>query len=148
MLASVVMALKETPAQRVSRQLRSLMMRHSILNSAELQRGMEKSGVADAPNQVTIRRILKMEIKTEPDRPTLRKIAEHLGETLEQAFPDPSDEAALTIEVEGRRYAFKSIDGKPVTPEHAERIRKAMAENTIERAERIHALKKTTRKKS
>lgn len=128
----VLVSAKEPPVQRVARQLKALMERHGASN----QEVQKRTGISD----VTVRRILKAEAKSEPEPATLRKIAVAFGETFEEAFPESESEV---IEVDGRKIAFKAIDGRPLTAAMLEKIRHL----TVSAAEDIHEAKKNLRKK-
>ena len=117
------MAQRESRKDQVARQLQALMTRHGV-TAQELDR---RTGVS----YVTINRILRSNAKTEPEPATLIKLAKAVGEMLEQAFPLPGDEAALTVEVDGRKLAFKSLDGGPVD---LELMRRAVELHSSERS--------------
>jgi hypothetical protein len=137
----------ETPSQRAARQLDALMRRHHIRNAAEFEKMMADRHYEPLISQVTIRRILAATARTSPEQMTLRRLAEFVGEAYAQAFPEPEDEGAVVIEVDGRKIAFKATDGGPISPSQAARIRQAVESLSVGRARDIHEAKKKLRKK-
>src|SRR5437868_13016282 len=97
------MAQKETRTQQVARQLAAMMERHGIKDSAEFERLVKKRGIRGI-DQVTIRRLLAATAKSEPRPGTLRMIAETVGETMIEAFPE--DETVTFVEFRGHKIAF------------------------------------------
>jgi transcriptional regulator with XRE-family HTH domain len=131
---------KETPSQRASRQLQALMKRHHIGNASEFEKMMAEKGVEPLISQVTIRRILKAEARTEPERATLRRLAEFLGETYSTAFPEDDQERSYEASFGETKIAFSS-KGPPLSPSAVELIRRAIEEQGVEHAEKVHAAK-------
>jgi transcriptional regulator with XRE-family HTH domain len=138
MLASG-MAQKETRTQQVARQLAALMERHGIRDSGEFERLIHKRGIKGI-DQVTIRRLLQATAKTEPRATTLRLIAEAVGETMIEAFPE--DETVTFATFGDRKIAFMGADGKPMTPRVVDEIMEALRRVPPEKAHEIHELKK------
>jgi transcriptional regulator with XRE-family HTH domain len=129
------MATKETPAQRVARQVKALLDRHE----ATPQEVQKRTGIA----YTTVNRWLNAEARTQPYPHTLRKVAVAFGEEYEVAFPE-SDAEEITVG--GRRLAFKvtPLDGKPLTRKELEDMLKRL---TVEQAEDVHEEKKKLKKK-
>lgn len=121
MLSSLDMAPPESPAQRIARQMRELMDRHHVHNAPQLERMFTDRG-EEPISYVTINRILKGEARTRPNPNTLHRVAKILGETLAQAFPEPDEERAPVVMVNGRRVAIKALDGPPLTQREAEAL--------------------------
>jgi transcriptional regulator with XRE-family HTH domain len=88
-----------TPKQRIANQLQALLERRETTPGA-IERDSAKKG--SRIWAVTIRRILKAEAEGEPDRATLRRIAEFLGEDPATAFPEPGVFAAFDRDDQGR----------------------------------------------
>lgn len=128
----IIVSTKESPVQRVARQLRLLMERHD----ATPQEVMKRTNVSD----VTVRRILKAEAKTEPEPQTLRKIAVAFGESYEEMFPESEAEI---IEVDGRKIALKSLDGRPLPKDFLDRIKHLSVDHAVD----VHTAKQSLKKK-
>jgi len=77
---------------QIAEQLRRLLDRHSLLPAALERMTRSKDRTIYA---VTIRRLLNAEAKTEPSPATLRRIAETVGESYQQAFPETSDRSLV-----------------------------------------------------
>lgn len=131
----VPMSPKETPAQRVARQVRALLDRHE----ATPQEVQKRTGIS----YVTVNRWLNAEARTQPYPHTLRKVATAFGEDYENAFPESEGEE---VTVGGRRLALKvtPLDGKPLTRKELEDMIKRL---TIDHAEDVHEEKKKLKKK-
>ncbi len=127
----------EARKHQLARQLQALLDRHG-LKVNDLKRLGRQKGIKI--NDVTVRRILKAEAETEPDISTLRRIATAAGEDYEMAFPEGPQ---IIVEFEGRRFAMKSLDGKPPPPDLQERLSKLSTEHAHE----IHETKKALRRK-
>lgn len=104
------------------------MDRHNVKNASELERMQKQAGIKNPISQVTIRRILKAEAATEPEKQTLRRLAEFLHETYESAFPEPGREQAPSIMVNGQRLIISSPDNSPVAPSVVDTIKRALAD--------------------
>src|ERR1700693_5218000 len=81
----------------VAEQLKSLMERHNLA-PADLERltgGHGKTAISG----VTIRHILKAQLRTEPEPATLRRIAEAAGENYLVAFAEEPEQGVVTIDV-------------------------------------------------
>lgn len=130
-----VMSPKETPAQRVARQVRALLDRHS----ATPQEVQKRTGIS----YVTVNRWLNAEARTQPYPHTLRKVATAFGEDYEVAFPETEGEE---VTIGGRRLALKvtPLDGKPVTRAELEEMLRRL---TVEKAEDVHEAKAKLKKK-
>jgi hypothetical protein len=122
-----------------ARQLKELMERRNVKNSAEYERIFEKRKDLSPVNQVTIRRILDSEGKEGPKRKTLRSLADAVGETLESAFPD---EGTGVAEWRGRKVGFHGADGRPLSPREIDEFIESMKDASVEKAQRIHEAKK------
>jgi hypothetical protein len=127
----------ESRKHQLANQLQALLDRHD-LSVNDLKRLGHSKGIKI--NDVTVRRILKAIAETEPDISTLRRIATVVGEDYEEAFPEKPQ---LIVEIAGRKFAMKSLDGKPMPPEIEERLRSL----STERAHKIHEKKKGLKKK-
>lgn len=134
------MASTETRKQRIARQLAELMERHSVTDTAEYERIIKNKGLKPALDQVTIRRILGAKAKSDegPKLASLKVLAQAFNETVAQAFPE---EGSAVVEVLGQKVAFSGAEGA-LTPRTVEAIQEAMRRYTVERAEKVHALKK------
>jgi transcriptional regulator with XRE-family HTH domain len=121
--------LDETPKARAARQLAELMKRRNVKNAHELERMQRERNISPVVSAVTIRRILKAEAATEPEKVTLRRLAEFLNETYESAFPEPSLEQAPSIVVNGQRIVLSSPDNSPISPSLVERIQRAVSDS-------------------
>jgi hypothetical protein len=129
----------ETFGQRAARQLAALMKRHHIKTGAEFEKMMADKGFEPLISQVTIRRILKDELRTGPDAKTLRRLAEFLGEAYAAAFPESEEERSYEANYGGTKIAFHS-KGAPLSPSSVEQIRQAI-EQGVEHAHKVHSLK-------
>jgi hypothetical protein len=127
----------ESRKDQVAQQLQALLRRHHLAVNDLKRLGQAKKIKI---NDVTVRRILKAEAETEPDISTLRRIAAVVGEDYEEAFPEKPQ---LIVEIEGRRFAMKSLDGKPLPPAIEERLRQL----STERARDIHETKRALKKR-
>jgi transcriptional regulator with XRE-family HTH domain len=137
-----------TPARaRVARQLQALASRHKITDTEEFARRIAaewKVSDGSKPAALTFRRWLRQE--NDASRASLRKIAEHLGETLDQAFPERDADYSSTIS--GRNYYLRTDDGLPVDPK-VKAMLDAMAAGfdfTIATQQRDEKLNRTTPK--
>lgn len=135
---SVASVEKSARSALVAQQLRALMERHGLKRSPDLVNLAQKAGIA--LDRVTVNRLLTGVAKTEPRPSTLRLIAQAVGESVDYAFPDKPQ---LIIEVAGRRFALKAMDGAPMTPAVLQRL----AEMGVAEALAIHDMKKSIRKK-
>jgi transcriptional regulator with XRE-family HTH domain len=136
--------------QQVMGQLAALMKRHGDLSRADLERLTAKKFPGRKVAQQTIGRILKGETVTEPERETLIRIAEAVGETYQEAFAEsatpatPEAEGAIRVNVKGKR--LKLIAEGDVDPEIV-RILAAVAEGlSNERLDRIEAARHKMKK--
>lgn len=113
--------------------------------AAALQRAMEEKGVEPLISQVTIRRILKAEARTEPEKDTLRRLAEFMGETYAQAFPEPGQEEQI-VEVDGEKVAIgmRAMGGGPLSPATAAKVRRLIS---VAAAQEVQAAKAKGRRK-
>lgn len=129
------MAMKETPAQRVARQIEAFLERHST-TPKEIHK---RTGIS----YVTINRWRNAEAQTQPYPHKLRKVAEAFGEAYEQAFPETEGEE---VQIGERRFAFKltPLDGRPVLRSEVEEMLHRL---TVERAEDVHEAKAKLKKK-
>lgn len=96
-----------------------LLERHHVENAPQIEQMFVDRGDPNPVSYVTINRILNAEARTRPNPDTLQRVAELLGETLAQAFPEPDDERAPVVVVNGRRIALKALDGPPLTQREA-----------------------------
>lgn len=122
----------ETAGQRVKRQMEAFLERHKTDSRAIEKR----TGIA----YTTIDRWLRVDAKTQPQLHKLEAVARAYGETLQEAFPLGENEE---VEIDGRRYALSSLDGRPVDREHL----KWMKHLTVEKADEIHKAKNKLKKK-
>lgn len=87
--------MKPTASAWYAVQLESLMRRHN-LTPVEIERRTAADGHGGAISQVTVRRMLKGETRTEPEPVTLKRIAKCVDEPFALAFPPPiSDDAKM-----------------------------------------------------
>ena len=156
-VSKAVMPPSETFAERVARQLRALMERHKIDNSAMFMRRQIRAGIEPPINELTIRRYLEKQTK-EPTRASLATLARSVGETLEQAFPTEAEEIAqkeaeknketAQVEIDGRRIGFKG-EWRPeevaLIEAYARSLRVEDAEDAA-KAKREHREKRPPRK--
>jgi hypothetical protein len=100
----------------------ALLARHHVRSSRQVERMMLDRGDSDPVSYTTIDRILKATARTQPTPEVLRRVAELLGETMAQAFPEPDEERAPVVTIAGRRIALKALDGPPLTQREAEAL--------------------------
>lgn len=102
---------------RIARQLRALGKRHDVAHIQDLSRRLKQAheqGLIDkAPNVVTLHRINDQDV--DADRITLRRIAEALGESVDNAFPE--GDPASSHAIKGRVYLLRTEDGRPPDPQ-------------------------------
>ncbi len=98
-------------SERIAKQLRDLMQRHDVSNAAQFARLVGQKKDSATVDQVTIRRILKGEVKTEPDPETLRRLCEALGEDYDVVF---SDRHQVVVSIAQRQIGIKALDGRPL----------------------------------
>jgi hypothetical protein len=115
------------------------MERHGIKDGAAFERLVKKRGFHGV-DQVTIRRLLAAKAKSEPRPGTLRMIAETVGETMIEAFPE--DETVTFVEFRGQKLAFMGAGLKPMTPRVVDEVLAALRATPVDRAHEIHSLKK------
>lgn len=132
----MIVASKSARTLKVAGQLRELMDRHRLKDAPALSRLCDKIG--KPVDYVTINRILNAQAKTEPKVATLRKLAEAVSETYEDAFPE---QPQVAINVGERRLALKSLDGKPIPAA----VLAKLAELGVEVAETVSEAKKKLR---
>lgn len=96
-------------AKAVAGQVAALLARHN-LEIGELAKRVKRLG----GDPVTVRRVAEGEAKTEPRPKTLRLIAQAVGETKEQAFPEdseaPGPDPTIVYPEEGSALALKVLD--------------------------------------
>jgi transcriptional regulator with XRE-family HTH domain len=136
----------ESPAQRIARQITALLARRRVKNPEELIRMMVDAGIEDPPSNITIRRWINAEAKTQPRPDKLRQIAEFLGETLSEAFPERDEEQAPTVVLGGKRIALKSKDG-PISPSEVERLQRVIDRLDVDEAHETHRQKTEARER-
>ena len=97
----------------MAEQLKALMARHNLA-PADVERLTGQDG-RTAVSAVTVRRIIKIEARTEPEPGTLRRIAEAVGEKFTVAFAENDAEGTVTIDVSqrGGRFFVRFLGGTP-----------------------------------
>lgn len=97
--------------EQVAEQLKALMERHNLA-PADIERLTDRDGKTPI-SAVTVRRILKMEARTEPEPGTLRRICEAVGEKFTTSFAENDSEGAVTVDVSqrGSRFFLRFLGG-------------------------------------
>lgn len=112
-------------------------MNERDLTSADLARKIREQAQATGGvtvNEVTIRRLMKAEALTDAKPETMAAVAAGLGMAVEELFPDS---ATAVVEIGGRRYALKALDGEPVSERDLDRVRGL----SVEGAQSVHDAK-------
>lgn len=122
----------ETVGQRFARQMADFLTRHET-TPQEIEK---RTGIA----YTTINRWLNASAKTRPYQHKLEAVAAAYHEDVDLAFPGPNQEL---IELNGRRIALKSLDGKPLPADFLDQVKHL----SVDRAADIHAAKQGLKKK-